>query len=166
MHNKKRGNMTEHIKRGFGFGLTSGVITTLGIIVGLDVATGSKFTVIVGILAIAISDSLADAMGIHIAEEATLKRTTKQIWEATFATFFFKLVFALSFLIPFFVLELYPAVIACIIWGSILITTYSYYLAKMQKVASYKEIIEHLAITFAVIAAAYLVGRAATILIA
>ena len=34
--------MKASIKKGFGFGLTSGVITTLGMMVGLNASTGSK----------------------------------------------------------------------------------------------------------------------------
>ena len=53
------------LKKGLGFGLTSGVITTLGLIVGLHAGFQSKAVVIGGILTIAI----ADALGIHPSEE-------------------------------------------------------------------------------------------------
>ena len=66
--------MNTQIRKGLGFGLTSGVITTLGLIVGLDASTGSRFAILAGILAIAVSDSLSDALGMHISEESTLKR--------------------------------------------------------------------------------------------
>ncbi|MEM4263494.1 MAG: hypothetical protein QW666_01185, partial [Candidatus Woesearchaeota archaeon] len=56
-------------RKGFGFGLTSGVITTLGLIVGLDASTQSRFAVLAGIFAIAISDACSDALGMHISEE-------------------------------------------------------------------------------------------------
>ena len=61
------------IRKGLGFGLTSGIITTLGIIVGLDASTNSKIVVIGGILFIAVTDSLSDALGMHISEEAHKK---------------------------------------------------------------------------------------------
>ena len=82
--------MNTQFRKGFGFGLTSGVITTLGLIVGLDASTGSRFVIISGIIAIAIADACSDALGMHISEESTYRRTTAQIWEATLSTFFFK----------------------------------------------------------------------------
>jgi hypothetical protein len=62
--------MRHTLKTGFSFGVTSGVITTLGLITGLESGTGSKPAVMGGILAIAISDSISDAMGMHMTEEA------------------------------------------------------------------------------------------------
>lgn len=49
------------IRKGFSFGLTSGVITTLGLIVGLHSSTHSDLSVIGGILSIAIADAMSDA---------------------------------------------------------------------------------------------------------
>ena len=48
-------------KVGVGFGLTSGVITTLGLMVGLYSGTASRIAVIGGIITIAV----ADAFQIH-----------------------------------------------------------------------------------------------------
>lgn len=62
--------MKRSIKKGLGFGLTSGVITTLGMMVGLNASTKSELAVIGGIIAIAIADAFSDAAGIHVAEEA------------------------------------------------------------------------------------------------
>ena len=65
--------MNHSIKTGFSFGLTSGIITTLGLIVGLNSGTGSKLVVLGGILTIAIADAFSDALGIHISEESENK---------------------------------------------------------------------------------------------
>ena len=54
--------MKESVKKGFGFGLTSGVITTLGMMVGLNASTGSRTAVIGGIIAIAINEEYAMAV--------------------------------------------------------------------------------------------------------
>ena len=77
------------IRKGVGFGLTSGIITTLGLIVGLNAGTHSKIVVIAGILTIAIADAFSDSMGIHISEESGHKnKSSKEIWESTISTFF------------------------------------------------------------------------------
>jgi len=87
------------IKKGVSFGLVSGIITTLGLIVGLHSSTHSGLIVIGGILVIAIADSLSDALGIHISEEAEHKHSVGEIWESTAATFLSKFLFTFTFLI-------------------------------------------------------------------
>ena len=157
--------MNAQIRKGLGFGLTSGVITTLGLIVGLDASTGSRLAVIAGILVIAIADALSDAMGIHIAEEAIDKTTPRQVWEATISTFIFKFIFALTFVVPFLFFSLINSVMICIGWGLFLITLYSYHLAKNKKLVAYKVICEHIILTVFVIGAAYFIGKGVAILI-
>ena len=49
--------MKASFKTGLSFGLTSGVITTLGLMVGLHSGTHSRTVVIDGILTIAIADA-------------------------------------------------------------------------------------------------------------
>jgi len=67
--------MKKSLKTGISFGLTSGTITTLGLMIGLNSGTNSRGIIIGGILTIAIADSLSDALGIHISEEADHTRT-------------------------------------------------------------------------------------------
>ena len=58
--------MKTFVMKGLGYGLTSGIITTLGMMVGLNAGTHSKVAVLGGIFIIAIGDSLSDALGMHI----------------------------------------------------------------------------------------------------
>ncbi len=152
------------IRKGFSFGLSSGIITTLGLIVGLNSSTHSALVVIGGILVIAIADGLSDAMGIHISEEAENKHKQKEIWESTLATFFSKFIFALTFIIPVFFLPLFYAVVVSIIWGLFLISLLSYYVARLQKVKPSKVILEHLGITILVIFVTHLIGNFVSVL--
>jgi vacuolar iron transporter family protein len=150
--------MKHSIKVGFSFGLTSGIITTLGLLIGLYASTHSKIVVIAGILTIAIADSLSDALGIHLSEESENKHTKKQIWAATVSTFFFKFIFSMTFLIPILLLELSTAIIISIIWGLSLLGIFSYYIAKEQKAKSWRSISEHLILAIFVIVLTYQVG--------
>ncbi len=147
------------IRKGFSFGLTSGVITTLGLIVGLHSSTHSDLSVIGGILSIAIADAMSDALGIHISEESECKHSTKEIWESTISTFSSKFVFALTFIIPVLFLQLSTAIIVCVIWGLSLIAVFSYYIAKQQNVKPYKTILEHSIIAIIVIVVTYHIGE-------
>ena len=59
-------------RTGLFFGATSGVITTIGLIVGLNSGTRSITAVLGGILVIAVADAMSDALGIHLANDHDL----------------------------------------------------------------------------------------------
>jgi len=146
------------IRKGFSFGLTSGIITTLGLIVGLHSGTHSRIAVIGGILSIALADAMSDALGIHISEESENQHSTKEIWESTVSTLLSKFVFALTFIVPVLFLKLSSAIIACIIWGLSLIAIFSYYIARQQNAKPYRTILEHLIIAIVVIVITHYIG--------
>jgi len=151
--------MIKHsLKTGFSFGLTSGVITTLGLIVGLHSGTHSKTVVLGGILIIAIADAFSDGLGIHISEESEAEHTTGEIWQSTISTFLAKFVFALTFIVPILLLPLSTAIIVSIVWGLSLLGIFSFYIAKEQKVKPWKVITEHLVIALVVITITHYVG--------
>jgi len=151
--------MKRSVKAGFSFGLTSGVITTLGLMVGLHSSTHSKLVVIGGILTIAIADALSDSMGIHIAVESQNKFTAKETWETTISTLFYKFVFSAAFILPVLLLELRKAIIVCILFGIYLIFAESLIIARERNVNPWKVIGEHLAITIIVIFATHYLGH-------
>lgn len=150
--------MKQSIRTGYSFGLTSGVTTTLGLIIGLAAGTQSRIAVIGGILTISIADSLSEGFGMHISEEAEDKHSQKEIWESTAATFFSKLIIALSFLLPVSFFPLSLAVIVSIIWGLCLITILSYTIGKKTLTPIWKPISEHIGIAVIVIIMTHVVG--------
>ena len=150
--------MMEGLWKGFGFGVTSGVITTLGVIAGLHSGTQSELAILVGILVLAVADSLSDAIGIHISEEAENEHTAHELWQCAFFTFVSKLLVALSFIIPLQLFELYTAILVSVVWGVLLISVFSYLMAKTQKQNPAKVIAEHVAIMIAVVIVAHYIG--------
>ena len=150
--------MRHSLKTGFSFGLTSGVITTLGLMVGLHSGTGSKLVIIGGILTIATADAFSDALGIHISEESENKHTTKEIWESTISTLLSKFVFALTFVVPVLLFQLSTAIIVSVIWGLSLLGIFSFQIAKEQKIKPWIVITEHLVIALIVIIITHYVG--------
>jgi VIT1/CCC1 family predicted Fe2+/Mn2+ transporter len=144
---------------GLSFGMTSGVITTLGLMVGLRSGTHSRLAVLGGILTIAIADALSDALGIHIAEESKNSHPPRHIWESTIATFLAKFVIAMSFSLPVFWLPLDAAVLVSVLWGLALLTVLSVFVAKAQRIRPWTVISEHLLIAVAVIVATYYLGE-------
>lgn len=147
------------IKKGISFGLTSGVITTLGLIVGLETVSQSKLVIIGGILSIAIADAFSDALGIHISEESQ-KKSVKNIWEATFATMITKFVIGLSFIVPVLAFSnLNTTRIVNVAWGFLLLTVLSYKIAQNEKKKPITVITEHISIALFVLILVYAVGK-------
>jgi VIT1/CCC1 family predicted Fe2+/Mn2+ transporter len=147
------------IRKGLGFGLNSGVITTLGMMVGLNASTRSKLAVIGGIIAIAIADAFSDAVGIHISEESDNGHTEREIWESTLSTLASKFIIALSFVVPVLAFGLSLAIAVSVVWGLALVSIFSYYLATQQGVRSYKVVLEHVGIVILVIIITHYVGK-------
>ncbi len=146
------------MRTGLFFGATSGVITTLGLMIGLNAGTHSLAAVLGGILVIAVADAMSDALGIHLAEEADPNSTTEHIWAATVSTFLNKFVFALSFAIPLLLLPLDLAVMASVVWGMLVITVLSYFIARVQEASPIAIIVEHLAIALLVVVLSHFIG--------
>ena len=150
--------MSLSIKKGVSFGLTSGVITTLGMIVGVNASTSSRLAVIASIVAIAIADAFSDAVAMHVSEESESIHTKKDIWEATMATFLTKFIFAMTFVIPLLFLTLDSAVLVDIIWGLLIMTVFNIFLARSQEENVFRVVFEHLTITIIVVLITYIAG--------
>ena len=150
--------MKESLRTGISFGLTSGVITTLGLMVGLHSGTHSKLAVLGGILMIAIADAFSDALGIHISEESENVHTRKQVWASTVSTFLSKFIFALTFVIPVVLFELSIAILVSVVWGLGILAILSYKIAMSQGKNPRRVIAEHLLIALAVIIITHFVG--------
>ena len=145
-------------RTGLYFGATSGVITTIGLITGLNAGTRSVAAVLGGIFVIAVADAMSDALGIHLAEEADPNTTTGHVWAATISTFLNKFIFALSFAVPLLLLPLDTAVVASLLWGMLVIIVLSYFLARAQNARPLHVIGEHLGIAVLVVVLSHFIG--------
>ena len=145
-------------RTGLFFGATSGVITTIGLIVGLNSGTRSITAVLGGILVIAVADAMSDALGIHLAEESDPKTTHSHVWSATIMTFLTKFVFSISFAVPLLLLPLSPAVVVSVVWGMLVIIVLSYFLARTQNESPGAIIAEHLGIALLVVVFSHYIG--------
>lgn len=144
-------NKRPSLRAGLGFGFTSGPITVLGLMVGLHSILPSKLILIGGILTIAIADAMSDSLGMHVAKEATNLYSTKEVWEVTIYTFLSKFFIAISFIFPFYFFQLPTAMVTNIIWGLLLLGTFSFFIARKNGNNPWKVVIEHLAIATVVI---------------
>ncbi|MDH3304780.1 MAG: hypothetical protein OEM50_03865 [Gammaproteobacteria bacterium] len=145
-------------RTGLFFGATSGVITTIGLIVGLNSGTKSVIAVLGGILVIAVADAMSDALGIHLAEEADPSTTHDHVWSATIMTFLTKFAFSISFAVPLLLLPLATAVLASVIWAMLVIIVLSYFLARSQDEPPLAIIAEHVGIAMLVVIFSHYIG--------
>ncbi len=133
-------------------------------IVGLNSATSSKLAVVAGIIVMAIADGLADAMGLHLAEESEIengkaKHTSKEVWLTTIFTFLSVSGFCLTFAIPILLFPLRIAVFLAITWGMLLLVFINFYIAKIKGERAVKLIFQHILIAVFVIIVSYGVGN-------
>lgn len=151
--------MRHPFKTGFSFGITSAIITTLGLIVGLHAGTGSRLAVLGGIITIAVADAFSDALGIHISEESEGKHSSREVWEATISTFVSKFIFASLFIVPILLFELNTAIWASVIMGMILLAALSVRV-KADHISHSRVVTEHVGIALVVVLVAHYVGEA------
>jgi len=150
--------MNHSFKIGVSFGMMSGIITTLGLMVGLHAGTHSKSTVLGGIIIIAVADAFSDALGIHVSEESENIHTPSEIWLSTFSTFVSKFFFSALFIIPVLLFNLKAAINASICTGIVLIVIISSLLAKQQNISPWKVIAEHVIVASIVIFLTHNIG--------
>ncbi|HDL90194.1 MAG TPA: hypothetical protein ENG14_04760 [Thermodesulforhabdus norvegica] len=144
--------------KGLSFGVASGIVTTLGLMVGLYAGTQSKLAVLGGIVTIAIVDAMSDAFGIHLAEESSKHNKQTEVWEVALATFVTKFIFALTFALPVIFLDLKIAVMVSFAWGLFLLGILSIMVARWRDESILHAITEHWGITILVVFISYYTG--------
>lgn len=149
---------------GISFGLTTAVITSLGMIVGLYSATSSKLAVVAGIIIMAIADGLSDAVSLHLVEEAEVekgksKHTPKEVWLTTLIAFLAVFGCTLTFVVPIVIFSLKTAVFVAISWGMLLLILLNYFIARIKKEKPIKLIGEHILLAIFVIIISYFAGN-------
>lgn len=139
------------------FGSTSAIITNLALMAGLHSETNAKFSIIGGILVIALADNVSDSFGIHIYQESE-KIETREVWTSTVMNFISRALVSLSFVALILLLPLNLAILASMAWGLLLLAGVSYLIAKNQTVNPYLSIFTHLLIAVVVIVISNLLG--------
>ena len=149
--------------RRFSFGGPAAIVTSMGLIVGLDAATVTKAAVVQSLLIIALADNLTDSLSVHIYQESE-RLAERQAYRITVANFFTRLLTSLSFVIILLLSPMSVAVYICVTWGFVLLSGLSYLLAKARRVDAFTEIAKHSAIALTVIAVSKAIGAWVSIL--
>lgn len=151
--------MKVSLKKGLSYGTTSGVITSLGLLIGLFSSNSSSGVILAGLFTIAFADALSDGLGIHISEESEGRFSKKEIWEATVSTVVAKMALGLSFVLPIIFLPLFPAIITDISWGLIVLISLSYIIAKQNKEKVSSVLTEHVGLAIFVVIGSFAIGK-------
>lgn len=143
--------------RAFTFGSASAIVTSMGLVIGLESATAPQATVISGLLIVAVADNMSDSLSIHMYQEAE-KLEARTAFKTTVMNFVARLLVALSFVTIVMAFPESYRPIAAITWGLLLLVVLSYLLAGIRGVSPVREIAKHLGIAILVIATSRLIG--------
>ena len=142
----------------FSFGATSGIMTNLGLIVGLDTLQHPKMSIIGAILVIALADNISDSMGIHLYKEHEAT-TSREIWFSTLTNFLARFAVSLTFILIVAVLPIKPAVLCALVWGLTLLALMSYTSAKERGMNPCLAVIEYILISVIVVVCSKIAGH-------
>lgn len=120
----KKQESNDKLSKGQLFGLISGSVTTIGIIIGLWQSHNNVSVIISAIMSIALSDSFSDGFGMYFSQRTTLNQSDAA--NVGINTAFYKIIVTLSYIIPFLVMDIDMAVKISITWGCVLIGYASY----------------------------------------
>lgn len=141
----------------YSFGSTAAIITSMGLIAGLNYGNGSKMGIISALLIFAIADNVSDSFGIHVYKESE-DSTSGEIFSTTFGNFLIRLLIALSFILLVLFLPANLILWLASFWGLLLLGILSYSIAKTKKTQVLREIAIHLLIAILVIVASKYLG--------
>lgn len=147
------------LKKGLSYGTTSGIITSLGLLIGLFSSNSPESVILAGLLTIAFADALSDGLGIHISEESEGRFSKKEVWEATISTVIAKMTLGLSFALPIILLPLSSAIITDIVWGLIVLILLSSIIARQNKEKVSSVLIEHVSLATFVVLGSFVIGK-------
>ena len=119
---------------GHTFGMISGIITSIGLILGLFGASITLKPIIVSLASIAISDGISDAFGIYYATKSN-NHTTEEAYKQAINTLLIKVAFPLLMIVPFYLTNINKAIIINCIASLIVVYTVSLRIFKNQKEA-------------------------------
>lgn len=151
--------MKVSFKKGLSYGTTSGVITSLGLLIGLYSSASPKSVILAGLLTIAFADAFSDGLGIRMSEESEDRFSNRSIWEATISTIVAKMVLGLSFVIPIIIFDITNGVLFDILWGILVLTGLSYLIAKQNKEKIYLSLFKHMSLVVFVIIGSFTIGK-------
>ena len=144
--------------RKISFGSPAAITTGMALIVGLNGATAVKSTILTSLLIIGVGDNLTDSLSVNIYQESE-GLPERGAFRTTVANFFARLSVTITFIIILLLIPLATAIPVSVIWGFVLLSLLTYFLAKARGVNAVPEILKHCAVAFVVIAISTAIGK-------
>jgi hypothetical protein len=143
--------------RAFTFGGASAIVTSMGLVIGLQSAIAPPPTIVSELLVIALADNVSDSLSIHMYQEAE-RLEMRGAQRTTLANFVTRLLVAVSFVIMVMMLPARYAGVAAVARGFLLLAGLSDVLARVRGVSPLGEIGKHIAIAVLVIISSRFIG--------
>lgn len=139
------------------FGGTAAIVTSMGLITGLDAANVAKPLIISTLLIAALADNLTDSLSIHIYQES--ERLEKQeAWLGTLTNFAARFVVCLTFMPIVALCPVSQVVVWSIAWGLSLLAALTCRLAWERRVGIASEVVKHVVVALVVILVSKSIG--------
>jgi len=132
------------------FGGTAAIVTSMGLILGLDAAETTRRTIVSALLIIAVADNLSDSLSVHIYQEAE-KLDSREAFASTLANFATRLAFALSFVALVSLLPREIMRLAVLCWGFVLLTLLTAWIARERGASVLHEVTKHVVVGASVV---------------
>jgi len=146
-----------HDPRRISYGSTAAIMTSMGLIVGLDATTASTGSLIGGILIAGLADNLTDSLSVHVYQDSE-KRPEREAFRTTAANFIVRFSLSLTFVLILILFPRLPAVRLSVVWGFCWLSVLCYALARARGVSVWSEIWKHTAVAVVVIAISEAIG--------
>ena len=135
----------------FGFGGTAAILTSTGLILGLQAAESSRQAIVGALLIVALADNLSDSLSVHIYQEAE-RMQSREAFIATVANFVTRLLIASTFIVLVLALPGEALPWAAAAWGLVLLAWLTHRIARARGAPVGREIAKHLVIAGVVLA--------------
>jgi len=141
----------------FSFGGTAAIVTSMGLILGLQAAASSRQAIVGALLIVAVADNLSDSLSVHLYQEAE-QLASREAFISTLANFATRLVVASTFVVLVIALPHDVLPWAATLWGMSLLALLTHRIARARGAPPGKEIAKHVAIAGVVLAVSQLLG--------
>jgi hypothetical protein len=139
------------------YGGTAAIVTGMGLVVAFDAGTTSKATLVSSLLVVAIADNLADSLAIHVYQESE-NLPSRRAFRSTVANYLARLMVAGSFALLALLTPAHSLVPVVLAWGTALLCTLTYFVARGRGVPPGLEVLKHLAVAVLVILVSRAIG--------
>lgn len=155
-------NMNKDLRQGIFFGINSGILATVGLIVGVAQTTTNPLYIVVSVLSLAISDGIGESYGIFLSKKAenTENKGYGPIY-SLISLLLAKIFTVLLFLIPLLFnwdIKYYKNLIWPIFLSLIMLTIIDYNLAKLRDEKLHKFVVPHYILLALVVFSTKIIG--------